>query len=1018
MFNKAISFKKVELEYSIDWNSLMKSYNGNIKKSYKDILQQNIPGKVSDDNLESYVKRILDKYKPTVLVLTETSHESLATINFSGYRLVKGKQRQAEIIRCNALVRNDEAFEDKSVETEIPSVRLKFKDFEVLGQYREWNKCARKGTDSIELQNKRWKDFLPVWKSVKEKGVCLGDFNFCDIEDSTQYQRQFDHIRTSVKTNFLNKGWRQLMTKTTRATKTSKSCLDHVYTNINPIFVDRLFNKNVTSTDHNLTGLRILTQFKRQPPRRLLKRDIDEVSPEIFSQVFENSNLHELFGEDNVEKAVDIFQQKLTWALDKLAPLRSIVIRTKHQPWMTPELKVKLRQRDNLRLQAEREDTEEVWREYKSFKNAVKRECDDTKKAFYDSHLNVADSKKLWQRVKERSGLETKSERKIEIEHEGRVISDDKELANFFNVFFKEKVEKLQEKVKPDKEIVAKFMKEYIGDKTVPTFNFKTVSSGFVKKTISKLNNTKATGDDKISVKVLKKFSDSLCSPIKHLVNLCINSGTFPSQYKRGCIKPLEKSGNVRLASQWRPILISSNVGKTIESVLEQQIRDHLETNNLMSPTQGSYRRSRGCHVTLTEMDTVIMDAKNKSLNAAILFLDQSAAFDVLQKDILLEKMKHLGFLKKALRLIGDYLTGRQTKVKVGTEVSDWVTLVLGSGQGSSLSPLLFLVAIIDIAVCLARAKEDIADELGGEMDTVKNHKQLIPKVQLHSQEYADDASAILISRCLEWIQTGIDILFRHYIVYFEATGLILNRQKLELLVLKCGRANIKLRVGDVEEGGKVKYLGLRFNNQYNFKIHCLQLKKDVKDTLRHLRRIVNFVTRENLKKIVECLIFSRLSYCIQIYLKTKTDKKIIQPLIMEAARLCLGHRVDEQIETSRLLGRLKWMNVENLARVCRITAMRSLMLHRNCPITWSYFVKGIERMREVTMEMRDRPSVMLPCDWPIHRESAKKAFIYMAREDITSIRLIGANIPEGYRSEREYIIDEVLSKFSNGAIK
>ena len=81
----------------------------------------------------------------------------------------------------------------------------------------------------------------------------------------------------------------------------------------------------------------------------------------------------------------------------------------------------------------------------------------------------------------------------------------------------------------------------------------------------------------------------------------------------------------------------------------------------------------------------------------AMAFLDLSAAFDTISKDIICQKLKTYGGDKTCVNWFYSYLSERSQRVMIGSTMSEPVELLLGSPQGSILSPSLFLVLISDI---------------------------------------------------------------------------------------------------------------------------------------------------------------------------------------------------------------------------------------------------------------------------------------------------------------------------------
>ena len=78
------------------------------------------------------------------------------------------------------------------------------------------------------------------------------------------------------------------------------------------------------------------------------------------------------------------------------------------------------------------------------------------------------------------------------------------------------------------------------------------------------------------------------------------------------------------------------------------------------------------------------------------LLMDLSKAYDCVNHDLIIAKLEAYGVGENSLRLIQNYLSQRQQRVKVGSSFSEWLEIILGILQGSILGPILFNVFIND----------------------------------------------------------------------------------------------------------------------------------------------------------------------------------------------------------------------------------------------------------------------------------------------------------------------------------
>ncbi len=97
------------------------------------------------------------------------------------------------------------------------------------------------------------------------------------------------------------------------------------------------------------------------------------------------------------------------------------------------------------------------------------------------------------------------------------------------------------------------------------TFEIPHVSEQFVRKFVSRLDVSKATGLDNIGPRLLKLSANEIAASLTILVNKSITSCKVPNVWKSAKVMPLFKSGAKDEVNNYRPISILPTLSKLIE---------------------------------------------------------------------------------------------------------------------------------------------------------------------------------------------------------------------------------------------------------------------------------------------------------------------------------------------------------------------------------------------------------------------------------------------------------------------
>ena len=281
----------------------------------------------------------------------------------------------------------------------------------------------------------------------------------------------------------------------------------------------------------------------------------------------------------------------------------------------------------------------------KQLRNKINRQRSRLRASLYQSKVNKigeSNSMQWWKTIKTMIGLQQSKSHLCDLAEQ---LCDGDTLALANNMVFKEVSADLQPLLPAAAPADHDVPDEFI------------ISDTDCEQKLSKLCVHKAMGPDNIPNWILKEFSYILAAPIAAFYNSSVRQSYVPPSWKQADILPIPKVSQVTsLAKHLRPIALTPVLSKVLESFVVSWMR----RATVHSETQfGGIKDSSTTLALITMLHHVLQRLERKNTYARILLIDFSKAFDHIDHNILLDKLKTNGVPQICVEWQKAFLTSR-----------------------------------------------------------------------------------------------------------------------------------------------------------------------------------------------------------------------------------------------------------------------------------------------------------------------------------------------------------------------
>ena len=380
-----------------------------------------------------------------------------------------------------------------------------------------------------------------------------------------------------------------------------------------------------------------------------------------------------------------------------------------------------------------------------------------------------------------------KSSGELKLKIDGVTVDNPSTIAKNFKDFFQSKVKSLTKDHDPA-DIFSALANKF---KEVPTWDIDECSIQEVNKAIDNITPNMSCGPDNIPGLLIKHVKHEILPLLTRIINCSISSGIFPSLWNSGRIIPVPKSGSKTNIENYRPICLSSVLGKIVESVIRDKFLMHLD--KLLPENMYGFRKSKSTQDAVVHLTDRILELKASGKVVGLLALDASAAFDCLSHDVILSSMKLLGVGPKMINWTANFISNASQYVDINGHHSESYTNSVGVAQGRKFSPDYFNIGTITAAFWCTLAESFL---------------------------YADDGTNVVAADSVEECNSKLQQAATDLALWYDKIGLSLNIKKSEVLGFGFVPDPIFINNSPIFPRSSIKFLGLIIQSDLKWNLH------------------------------------------------------------------------------------------------------------------------------------------------------------------------------------------------------
>ncbi len=770
----------------------------------------------------------------------------------------------------------------------------------------------------------------------KEKKMCflVGDFNINAL--SIDHEPSETFINSLLSQNYIPH-----ITLPTRITDTSATLIDQIFVKYNSnVMSEGIISGNLISdiSDHlpNILLFGKQSDSNNNKSDRPLIRLFSEKNIMKFKEFLSEIDWNQHFSEKDASENFDVLSDNINKGFDTCFPLKRLSKRrSKDKPWVTKGIKISSNNKSKLHRKIMDSHNDHLKCRYKTYKTMLFKVCREAEAKYFASLLTdtKASVKKLWDTLGPMIKPEKarKSHNRIEkLVVDGKVVSENKSMANTFNEYFVNIGKNLADKIPTS----SKCYKDYLGTALDKSMYLFPTSVEEVTKIMLNLNVRKTSGPNCIPTKIVKACHQQLADPLTKIFNKSFDTGIFPANMKNALVIPLHKKNEKYIPGNYRPISLLNVFGKIFEKIMHKRLYSFLTKFKILYQLQFGFRTNHSTSLALLDIMERIHESLDKDSMVLGLYIDLQKAFDTVNHEILLDKLNHYGIRGIVNTWFKSYLSNRQQCVTVNGVKSNSLPINIGVPQGSVLGPLLFLIYVNDIAKSVSNSS-------------------------IVTMLFADDTNIFIESKDPITLMTKAKTTLQDLQDWFCCNKLSLSIDKTHYSIFRTINKNIPLECDSIPFNDThimrvphTKYLGVILDDKLNWKSHIQSILPSLVKTASAFKFISHIIPHKFKTNLYYAYVYSKLAYGIEVY--GHAAKTSLRPLQIQQNRILkiLFHR-DWFTDTDVLHTNLNILKIKDIFKLQLVQFIYRQQRNQLPKVFDKYFTKNSELHRYGTRQLK-----------------------------------------------------------------